>query len=383
MKYTHQFLFFLFCCISCTCFAQQEFSTQVKVFSELNEKKDTLLLTVNKDISLKAGSLMLTATSSASAKSDTFFFPILDSSNLFGILIPAEFRKGSLKLEGFFYPKIFEVSGKITEKTKSTAINALLITASQKIYNKQINLTPEKQFSLPPLVFENKGTLIFNYLDKKGKDHPDISLQQTPTPSSFKDKVYSESIQWPRDSIKNTAGKVVYIDSSAEKINDPKHTLKTVTVKATKKSIAEKFNEENSNALFKDATEKVIDCLSNDHILSFPDCLTYIQSQVAGITVKPDKFGASALFWRGHEINALYIDEIEVDAEQLLGLNVGDIAIIKAYPPPFFGATGGSGSGGGIAVYTRRGEYRRDDSTLNKWLFTIKGYSAAVHTLQF
>ena len=43
--------------------------------------------------------------------------------------------------------------------------------------------------------------------------------------------------------------------------------------------------------------------------------------------------------WRGHETKAFYIDEIRVDIEQLLGVNTADIAMLKVYPPPFFGSS--------------------------------------------
>ncbi len=94
-----------------------------------------------------------------------------------------------------------------------------------------------------------------------------------------------------------------------------------------------------------------------------------------------NRFGESGLRWRGKEVNAFYIDEILVDLEQILNIPVTDIAIIKAYPPPFFGASGGTGDGGAIAIYTRQGEYRRENSVNNKWLFSIKGYSPAIHIL--
>jgi hypothetical protein len=52
---------------------------------------------------------------------------------------------------------------------------------------------------------------------------------------------------------------------------------------------------------------------------------------------------------------------------------MNDIAIVKAFPPPFFGAPGG-GNGGGIAVYTKRGGENRFLPG-NRTVFKIKGYT--------
>ena len=83
--------------------------------------------------------------------------------------------------------------------------------------------------------------------------------------------------------------------------------------------------------------------------------------------------------WRGKEMSAFYIDEIAVDLEQMLGMNTADIAMLKVYPPPFFGSS--NGSGGAIALYTRRGEYGSTRANDKKWLFTVKGYSPPVYVL--
>ena len=52
---------------------------------------------------------------------------------------------------------------------------------------------------------------------------------------------------------------------------------------------------------------------------------------------------------------------------------VADVAIIKLFPPPFFGNPGGGG--GGIAVYTKRGGLT-DDGFKNA--FKVTGYTPLV-----
>jgi hypothetical protein len=65
-----------------------------------------------------------------------------------------------------------------------------------------------------------------------------------------------------------------------------------------------------------------------------------------------------------------------VSASIIDGIPVDDIAIIKVYPPPFFGNPGGNG--GGIAVYTKRGGLS-DENYRNA--FRVKGYTPLSFTL--
>jgi hypothetical protein len=48
------------------------------------------------------------------------------------------------------------------------------------------------------------------------------------------------------------------------------------------------------------------------------------------------------------------LNEINSDVSQLQNINMNDVAMIKIFRPPFFGAMGG-GAGGAIAVYTKKG----------------------------
>lgn len=368
-----------------SCIAQQKPSSFLKVYCQKNVTNDTIWLTITNPIDQKPGTLLVTAYQTTIAKTDSFYFPVIDTINYYGIVIPSNYQKGKLKLTTFFYPKIFEVSGMVLDKNYSATINALVITKNQKIYNKSLNLSEDKQFTLPGLIFENKASLIFNYTLANKKIKPNIQIQQIPSLKNFTDTVFSTAITLQEDLpvFKDSSSLTVNIEkNNAAKENKKSILLNEVIVTAQKKPRAEKFNEEFSTELFKDANERVIDCLDNNDILSYPDCLSFLRSRIPGLTTNISRFGESELVWRGKVTQSYFIDEISVDLDQILGLNVADIAIIKAFPPPFFGASGGnSGSGGAIAVYTRVGEYRRENTSSSKWLFSIMGYSPAIHTL--
>jgi hypothetical protein len=379
------FLLLLVLCLPSTKFYAQQQSAPVTISYQKNNTNDTVWLTVNNTPDTKPGTLMLVATSSLQSKPDTSYYPVLDTS-LIILAIPQVYQSGTIHLHALFYPEIFEVTGKVLSRVKNRSVNAMLITDDSKhIYNKPLTLIDENHFALPGFVFVNKATLIFSYTSDNDKKHPDVSIEQTPSAKDFTNIVFDQTIA--------LSSPVIIKDSSSPKApvadkgipskdsTDKFKLLNTVTVKGQRKSRAEKFNEEYSTALFNEIDERVIDVMDNPQAQAFPDCLSFLRSQIAGLTVSTDKFGDNYISWRGHETKAFFIDEIPVDIDELLSINVADIAIIKAYPPPYSGGLG-TGDGGGIAIYTRRGEYRNPNSPDdNKWLYSIKGYAAPNHIL--
>ncbi len=326
---------------------------------------------------------MCTASLKTSNLRDTFFLPVIDSESLFCLVMPPGIND-DLTLRAYFSPGIFTISGRVNNHKNLSAVKAILLTENQKFFNKEIVLDQANMFSLPPMVFENKASLIFNYANSpKSKDHPDVTLNGYPFSLNFTNLIFTEEIKRAAIPHHPEPGKSTGINDSIKNVipaNDNYKTLKDVKVKGVKKTNLQKFNEMYSTALFNDPGERIIDCLDNENILSFPDCMSYLRTQVPGLNVSTGEYGNMTIKWHGHEMKSFYIDEIAVDLEQLLGVNTADIAMIKVYSPPFFGAIG-NGDGGAVALYTRRGEYRRPDTNGNKWLFTIKGYAPPVHVL--
>jgi len=376
------FFLFIVCCLCATTFYGQQRASPVTISFEKSPANDTIWLYISAVPNTKPGTLMVVAASSQINSFDTSYYPVIDTASTVSLAIPPDFRTGLLQLRAYFYPKIFEVTGKVLSKTKKKPVNALLITANQRIYNKTLNLSDDNTFALPGLVFEKQGSLIFNYAAKEEKDHPDVSITQIPTAADFSNIVLDQRFIFTAAADTTMKGKAVRRVPVIVKMDSTKKykVLENVTVTGRRKSQAEKFNEQYSTDLFKSADEKVIDCLDNSNILSFPDCISYLRTQIPGVSIGIDKFGDSYMQWRGHETKAFYIDEIPVDIDQLLAISPSDIAIIKAYPPPY-AIAGGTGDGGAVAIYTKRGEYRTNNSEPNKWLFSIKGYSSPIHNL--
>lgn len=325
---------------------------------------------------------MFTASLENSRAKDTFFLPVIDSTSLYCFIFPPGIRK-NLLLQAYFSPGIFKISGIINNLKKQTAVKAILITDNEKVFNKELALQDGNRFTLPPLVFENKASLIFNYVKQnKWKDHPDIVLTTTPAVADFTNFIFSDTVKRADEHKNYLPGNENILNDSTEKgttADDKYKMLNEIKVTGVKKSSIQKFNEAYSSGLFKSSSERVIDCIDNGDILSYPDCLSFLQSQIPGLRMSADNPAEMTIVWRGNEMKAFYIDEIAVDIEQMLGMNTADIAMIKVYPPPFFGSS--AGGGGAIAVYTRRGEYRTVKASDKKWLFTVKGYAEPVYVL--
>lgn len=79
----------------------------------------------------------------------------------------------------------------------------------------------------------------------------------------------------------------------------------------------------------------------------------YLQGRVAGLQIT-DNGADVSLSWRG-STPELILDEIPSTIDVVRTLSMNDIAYVKVFPPPFFGANGG-GAGGAIAIYTRKGD---------------------------
>ncbi len=102
--------------------------------------------------------------------------------------------------------------------------------------------------------------------------------------------------------------------------------------------------------------------------------LNYLQGKVAGLQITG--VGPQAqMSWRGG-VPTLFLNEMSTDLSMVQNLNMADIAYIKVFRPPFFGAQGG-GSGGAIAVYTRKGANLYNNDVKGLDFAKIAGYNSA------
>ena len=161
---------------------------------------------------------------------------------------------------------------------------------------------------------------------------------------------------------------------AAQKNFDQKkvQTLATVQVTAKQKSKTEKLDEQYTSGLFSggDANTFVPD--DDPSSMGAQNVFTYLQGRVAGLQISMAG-GTPSLSWRGGA-PALFLDEMQQqDASLLESMPMSNVALIKVFRPPFFGAVGG-GSNGAIAVYTKKGtSINQDVKGLD--FVSVAGYS--------
>ena len=154
------------------------------------------------------------------------------------------------------------------------------------------------------------------------------------------------------------------------------NTLDAVTVKAKTKTPLQVLDEKYASGLFSGGQATQFDVLKDINSRSSYNLLTYLQGKVAGLNITASNTvgGQSSVTWRGGT-PSFFLDQSPVDISQLSNLSMSDVAYIKVFQPPFFGAFGG-GANGAIAVYTQRGGTTDDKPAKSLPFKQVIGYTA-------
>ena len=195
----------------------------------------------------------------------------------------------------------------------------------------------------------------------------------------FANGLFPSPHKWPVEPLgflSDTAGNAFnkYRRQEQDRLNQllKETTLEGVTVTAKTKSAIEKMDEKYTSGLFAGGDALQFDFMDDPIGQSASNAFQYLQGRVAGLQINA---GANppTLSWRG-ATPSLFVDEINADAQQLESIPSSDIAYIKVFRPPFVGAFGG-GSGGAIAVYTKKGGDRPSTPGNGLMYKSISGYS--------
>jgi hypothetical protein len=146
--------------------------------------------------------------------------------------------------------------------------------------------------------------------------------------------------------------------------------MQMVTVKARQRSRARQIDELYTGGLFRGEATKVVD-LTNGNSNPGLDFFGFLRLQAPpGLQIIPEGI-SNTVRWR-QEQTAIFLDEMQVRPEDLQFLPVSDIAYIKFFQPPFYGAVRG-GLGGAVSIYTKKGNEPTDDANARKQVW-LKGF---------
>lgn len=298
-------------------------------------------------------------------------WPVINGRASGALYLPATLPQGRYTLLAGLQQRFFEVAGKIQDARNSGSIQAMLLAKTGEWAEQEVSVAPDGTFTINNWLFEDNAVMAFSGL--KNNDQPLNIRISTQLDSSYAPLAVAGLAFYvgnPSSAVRQTLNQPV--ETSQAAFEDRGDLLPGVLIKTTAKSGAQQFDEKYVSGLFKSMNERTLSILDDRTAFSFNNIFNYLQGRVAGLQITQAGFNGGAARWRGSQVT-FFLDEMRVSAQQIANVPLTDIAIVKAYPPPFIGAPGG---GGGIAIYTRRGG---EASYLppNRQVFQVRGYTPA------
>ncbi len=290
-------------------------------------------------------------------------FPLLGEPIKVSVYVPVNMPKGNYRLRFEVMQNFFSFTGKVQSPGDLKSLQATLVTNDGSYLQKDLTVLPDSTFTFTNVLFADDALLSFTN-KKVNRDLIDIAAIRVLDSTVKNINPVNKFIYIGQ---KNKANiKILQNEVGTKPLDyfDQTHMLEVVRVVTNTKTPAQKFNEEYSTGVFRAQDERLYDMMNVS--TGYFNVLQYLQGRVAGMMV--NSFTGVAI-WRGQRVQ-FYVDEFRADMSLVQMIPVADIAIVKAYPPPFFGNLGGSG--GAVAIYTRRG--RSFENTGNN-TFRVYGYT--------
>ncbi|VXB63394.1 MULTISPECIES: TonB-dependent receptor plug domain-containing protein [Chryseobacterium] len=283
--------------------------------------------------------------------------------------------------------KFLSYKGKATKLGKPASeaeINLIFKMPDQGIKYNLIKTDKEGMFTLNGLVFED--SMAFSYQlngEKTNKNSVQVYFQPSFSFLPFRNNLPSNNYTLVQrnstDTIPIEIERAVANKSSQTNLREKETLIEEVKIKAQKKDLTKKLNNELSSPLFRSGNETVFDLVNeNQNAQSSQNILQYLQGRVAGLQIQMQG-GSYTATNRGGPIE-FFLDEMRVDANQISNIPVSNIAMVKVIKGNFAGSFGGGN--GAVAIYTRRGGTTGSgvDTTLPSNLTEVKlnGYDKEV-----
>ncbi|MBD3904791.1 hypothetical protein NAL32_10045 [Chryseobacterium sp. Ch-15] len=273
---------------------------------------------------------------------------------------------------------------KLGKPASEAEINLIFKMPDQGIKYNLIKTDKEGMFTLSGLIFED--SMAFSYQlngEKTNKNSVQVYFQPAfsflPLRSNLPFSNYTLVQRNSTDTIPIEIERAVANKSSQTSLREKETLIEEVKVKAQKKDLTKKLNNELSSPLFRSGNETIFDLVNeNQSAQGSQNILQYLQGRVAGLQIQMQGGNYTATH-RGGPME-FFLDEMRVDAGQISNISVSNIAMVKVIKGNFAGSFGGGN--GAIAIYTRRGGTTGSvvDTTLPSNLTEIKlnGYDKEI-----
>ncbi len=275
------------------------------------------------------------------------------------------------------------ISGRVQSSSnflmKGKELNGLLGTKVSTGEFFKISLADDGSFNLPGVLFYDTAKLYYqinNDKDKKITDRSSFAFNKTylnvnPNTNNLLAKFYPPAVPAKEIKIKTLSqNKNILKQLDADKFNSVK-TLESVTVKAKEKSAKELADKEFTSGFFSGGDSYSFTTEDDPSANAGQTVLSYLQGKVAGLNISTA--GDGSLSWRGSE-TSVFLNEMVTDIQQIQSIPMTEVAYIKVFRPPFFGASFG-GSGGAVAVYLKKGANRNNNAGTGMESVKLFGYS--------
>ena len=302
-------------------------------------------------------------------------YPMLNGYAEGAIILPAGLPADMYGVHASVQRDFLNVTGFVNNKRLPTKLNYVLMGDSKETQFHDVKVDSFGYFQIPRLLFPNNAHFFFSPDGKKQRNDLEIILN-TSVDSAFHPIVQKDVLLTIGNIEPGPVAKEYQFNPS---VFTGETTLKDVVVTARKKDAAEKFNDQFVSGLFK-GDGMMFSNLDGGPMSGFANVLDYLTGRVAGLTINQNG-GQRTISWRGGA-TSVFVDEVAVDIDYLSAIPTSDIAIVKVFRPPFFGAVGG-GAGGAIAIYTRRANDGGPQLPGPKNAFLVHGYTPLEYKLPY
>jgi hypothetical protein len=301
-------------------------------------------------------------------------WPVIKGQASGAIFLPDSLPLGRYTLLAGLQQRFFEVIGQVKDAKNIGSIQAMLLTKTGEWDQQEVSVAPDGSFAIRNWLFEDNALLAFHGT-KNNNQSLTISISSQ-LDSSYEPLAVAGRTFYignPPAAVRPTLNKPV--ETPEALFGDRGSLLPAVIVKATAKTPAQQFNEEHVSGLFRSGDERLLSIMDDPVAMSSTNIFSYLQGRVAGLQITGGINGGGAR-WRGSPVT-FFLDEMRVSPQQIASIPMTNIAIVKAYPPPFIGAPGG---GAAVAIYTRRGG-ETNYLPANRQVFKVRGYTPSATAL--
>ncbi len=279
-------------------------------------------------------------------------YPMLEGEAIGDLVLPENLPGNYYALHFKLQDDFFSISGRVLSDYKDQAIKVTVMLADKQLLSENISLDENKAFSMKKMLFADQAKFFF--APAKANRTNDLQVELNVSLDSTYQPVDDTMTMVTIGTPSVAAPPVAYRFNPLLFGDGDEGTLKSVEVIGRRKTPGEKFEDERVTGMFRTPDAVSFDGTESNQFIGWSNVLDWLKGRVAGLNVQPAGDAINyALTWQGGQ-TALFLNEMQVDAQTLTMVPMADIAYIKVMRPPFYGAYLG-GAGGAVCVYTKDG----------------------------